>query len=119
MVRAVANRPVEQFETQVPMPDWELDPEEELWGGAGDNSTVPALDEYGQPYAGDPYVYDPEAPLPAAPEQPQYAPPAPIGDQQQPQQPDPRQQRPAPVPPPQPRSEPDDDPFQPRADSPQ
>jgi penicillin-binding protein 1A len=119
MVRAVANRPVEQFETQVPMPDWELDPEEELWGGAGDNSTVPALDEYGQPYAGDPYVYDPEAPLPAAPEQPQYAPPAPIGDQQQPQQPDPRQQRPAPVPPPQPRSEPDDDPFQPRAESPQ
>jgi penicillin-binding protein 1A len=119
MVRAVANRPVEQFETQVPMPDWELDPEEELWGGAGDNSTVPALDENGQPYAGDPYVYDPEAPLPAAPEQPQYAPPAPIGDQQQPQQPDPRQQRPAPVPPPQPRSEPDDDPFQPRAESPQ
>ena len=29
---AVANRPVEQFETQVPMPDWQLTPEEEMYG---------------------------------------------------------------------------------------
>ena len=30
MVRAVANRPVEQFETQVPMPEW-AEPDEEVW----------------------------------------------------------------------------------------
>ena len=29
---AVANRPVEQFETEVPMPDWQLEPDEEAWG---------------------------------------------------------------------------------------
>ena len=29
---AVAKRPVEQFETQVPMPDWQLSPEEEMFG---------------------------------------------------------------------------------------
>jgi hypothetical protein len=29
---AVANRPVEQFETQVPMPEWQLTPEEEIYG---------------------------------------------------------------------------------------
>src|SRR5688572_4184632 len=32
MVVAVARRPVEQFETEVPMPDWQLEPEEEIWG---------------------------------------------------------------------------------------
>ena len=32
MTVAVANRPVEQFETQVPMPDWQLTPEEEMFG---------------------------------------------------------------------------------------
>jgi penicillin-binding protein 1A len=31
MVRAVARRPVENFETSVPMPDWQLEPEEEAW----------------------------------------------------------------------------------------
>uniref|UniRef100_UPI00183CC642 transglycosylase domain-containing protein n=1 Tax=Sphingomonas sp. TaxID=28214 RepID=UPI00183CC642 len=31
MVVAVARRPVEQFETEVPMPDWQLEPEEEIW----------------------------------------------------------------------------------------
>ena len=31
MMVAVANRPVEQFETQVPMPDWQLTPEEEVY----------------------------------------------------------------------------------------
>ena len=29
---AVAKRPVEQFETQAPMPDWQLEPDEEAWG---------------------------------------------------------------------------------------
>ena len=60
MVAAVAKRPVEQFETQVPMPDWELDPEEQMWG-------IP-LDENGmqQPMVdadGNPIGTDPNAPL--------------------------------------------------------
>jgi penicillin-binding protein 1A len=32
MVTAVARRPVEQFQTEVPMPDWQLEPDEEAWG---------------------------------------------------------------------------------------
>ena len=32
MAVAVANRPVEQFETKVPLPDWELEPSEEYFG---------------------------------------------------------------------------------------
>jgi penicillin-binding protein 1A len=52
MTVAVANRPPEQFETQVPMPDWQLTPEEELYGdAAADANTVqPSLvDENGMP----------------------------------------------------------------------
>ncbi|HLL29784.1 MAG TPA: PBP1A family penicillin-binding protein, partial [Allosphingosinicella sp.] len=33
MVRAVAGRPVEQFETEVPMPDWQLEPGEDSFLG--------------------------------------------------------------------------------------
>nr|NUR37762.1 PBP1A family penicillin-binding protein [Sphingomonas sp.] len=48
---AVANRPVEQFETQVPMPDWQLTPEEELYGDQAidANSSQPMVDENGMP----------------------------------------------------------------------
>jgi penicillin-binding protein 1A len=50
MVVAVARRPVEQFETQVPQPDWELDPEEQMWGGALDeNGMQPTFDAEGDP----------------------------------------------------------------------
>jgi len=52
MIVAVANRPVEQFETQVPMPDWQLSPEEELYGDQpGDaNDMAPMMvDENGMP----------------------------------------------------------------------
>jgi penicillin-binding protein 1A len=31
MVKAVANRPVEQFDIQVTLPDWQLEPDEEAW----------------------------------------------------------------------------------------
>jgi penicillin-binding protein 1A len=34
MTRAVANRPVEQFETQVALPEWATEPDEEVWFGA-------------------------------------------------------------------------------------
>ena len=32
MVVAVARRPVQQFEANVPLPDWQLEPDEEAWG---------------------------------------------------------------------------------------
>jgi len=48
---AVANRPVEQFETQVPIPDWQLSPEEEMFGDQSpdENGMVPMVDENGLP----------------------------------------------------------------------
>src|SRR5689334_20895398 len=52
MAVAVANRPVEQFETQVPMPDWQLTPEEEIYGDEAidANSMSPMMvDENGMP----------------------------------------------------------------------
>ena len=50
MMRAVSGRPIEPFQTQVPMPDWNLEPEEDLWmledEGIGLDSMV---DEDGNP----------------------------------------------------------------------
>ena len=56
MTVAVANRPVEQFETQVPMPDWQLSPEEEMYGDQAidANSTQPMVDENGMPIGSPP-----------------------------------------------------------------
>jgi penicillin-binding protein 1A len=52
---AVANRPVEQFETTVPMPDWQLEPEEEYTAGEYiDLNTAPMVDENGNPIPGQP-----------------------------------------------------------------
>ncbi len=51
MTVAVARRPVEQFETQVPMPDWQLTPEEEMYGDqpVDANGVQPMVDENGMP----------------------------------------------------------------------
>jgi penicillin-binding protein 1A len=51
MTVAVANRPVEQFQTQVPLPDWQLSPEEELDANdaAAMNDIGPLVDENGMP----------------------------------------------------------------------
>jgi penicillin-binding protein 1A len=48
---AVANRPVEQFQTQVPMPDWQLSPEEEIYGDqpVDANDMGSMVDENGMP----------------------------------------------------------------------
>ncbi|MEO6580523.1 MAG: PBP1A family penicillin-binding protein [Sphingomicrobium sp.] len=47
---AVANRPVTKFETDVPMPDWQLEPDEEVWGTAPPEGIGPPLvDENGNP----------------------------------------------------------------------
>ena len=67
MVVAVANRPVEQFETQVPMPTWQLEPEEQLNGAEAidNNSMQPMVDENGMPLGAPPQ--QPGAPPPPQP----------------------------------------------------
>jgi penicillin-binding protein 1A len=60
---AVAKRPVEQFETQAPMPDWQLEPDEEAWGMNYVDSE-PMVDADGNPLPGQPA--DPLAPQPGA-----------------------------------------------------
>src|SRR5688500_9350322 len=55
MVRAVARRPVENFETRVPMPDWQLEPEEEAWMlPPTDIGLEPLVDADGNPLPVDP-----------------------------------------------------------------
>src|SRR6187402_3890005 len=56
---AVAKRPVEQFETQAPMPDWQLEPDEENWGFNMEES-APLVDADGNPIGTQPR--DPLAP---------------------------------------------------------
>ena len=109
---AVANRPVEQFETEVPMPDWQLEPDEEAWGMPYEQEGGLLVDENGMAIAP---PADPLAPVsapgqPGAPDQTEldriFATPPP-----------PRELRPPPPPPP--RSEPPPDPSQPRPETPQ
>ena len=116
MKKAVAKRPVEQFQTEVTLPDWQLEPDEEAYFGEPD--TRGYVDADGNPIdpAADPYAV-PGQPLPPAapddgrlnegwidrvlgregnpqgPRQPQP------GQQQAPQQPT---QQPRPAPPPAP-----------------
>jgi penicillin-binding protein 1A len=47
---AVANRPVEEFDTQVTLPEWQLEPDQEAWGEA-DNGVF--VDQDGNPVARD------------------------------------------------------------------
>jgi penicillin-binding protein 1A len=75
MVRAVAGRPVEQFETDVPMPDWQLEPGEETYLGNDLLPLEPLVDENGNPLGSEPL--DPLAPQP----QPGGFPPA--GEEQE------------------------------------
>ena len=61
---AVAKRPVEQFETQAPPPDWQLEPDEEAWG-LDFNETAPLVDADGYPIGVQPgQPVDPMAPQP-------------------------------------------------------
>ena len=105
---AVANRPVEQFETEVPMPDWQLEPDEESWGLPYEYEGGSLVDENGMSIA----PADPLAPVPA-PAQP-GAPDQTELDRIFNSPPPPREQRPPPPQPP--RSEPPPDPLQPRPD---
>src|SRR4051812_46229875 len=51
MAVAVANRPVEPFDTQVPMPDWQLTPEGQMFGDTAmdSNGMAPMVDQNGMP----------------------------------------------------------------------
>jgi penicillin-binding protein 1A len=133
MTVAVAKRPVEQFQTQVPMPDWQLTPEEEVYGDqdVDVNSIGPMMvDENGMPIGTPPVDenYPPQQQPMVQPDgsgaptqqqldqafppqqQPQVRRPPP-GFPQPPQQPQPQ------PPQQQPRSVPPADPSQPRPDA--
>jgi len=62
MRKAVASRPVEQFETEVTLPDWQLEPDDESYFGAPDNGSL--VDADGNPPAPDSVAEprDPDAP---------------------------------------------------------
>ena len=93
---AVANRPAEQFETQVPIPDWQLTPEEELYGDqtVDTNGVQPMVDENGMPLG------TPPAQGPSYPQQQPMVRPDGTGEptQQEPDQAFPSQQSPRPPP---------------------
>ncbi len=133
MTVAVANRPVEQFQTQVPMPDWQLTPEEEMYGDqpVDMNDVGQMVDENGMPLGtppsqpgnpqqqpmvnpdgtGEPTQQELDQAFP-----PQAQPPV-RRPQPNPQQPPPRQPyQTQPPQQPQPRSYPPTDPSQPRPD---
>ena len=106
---AIAKRPVEQFQTEAPLPDWQLEPDEESWGMNVEDSaslvdadgnpigTAPT-DPLGAPPERDPTRADPQWLDEVLDRNPQNRPPAP------------QQQQPQPVP----RSDPAADPLQPR-----
>ena len=49
MVRAVASRPVEQFQTQVAPPEWAAEPDEEAWFQPPNETAAPQVDADGNP----------------------------------------------------------------------
>jgi len=106
---AVANRPVQKFETDVPLPDWQLEPDEEVWGLPYEEGVSPPLvDENGNPIgpqASDPFAPPVGAPAPGGPDQSEL-------DRIFNSSPPSRQAPP-------PRSEPPPDPLEPRPDQPQ
>jgi penicillin-binding protein 1A len=109
---AVANRPVEQFETQVPIPDWQLTPEEEVYGDQAidANSMQPMMvDENGMPLG------TPPPPDQGYPQQQPMVRPDGTGEptQQELDQAFPPQQQPQPPRRPQPQPQPQPDPLAP------
>jgi penicillin-binding protein 1A len=133
MTIAIANRPAEPFQTQVPMPDWQLTPEEEINGeeAIDANSIGPMMvDENGMPLqtppsepgypqqqpmvqpdgSGAPTQQELDQAFPPQQQPPQVRRPPPYPPQPQPQPRQPYPQQPQP----QPRSTPPPDPSQPR-----
>ena len=114
---AVANRPVQKFETDVPLPDWQLEPDEEVYGlPYQDGIGPPLVDENGNPIG--PQPSDPlAAPIGSAPGGPDQSELDRIFNSPAPPRQAPPQQREPQRPPP--RSEPAPDPLEPRPDPPQ
>lgn len=73
MIRAVANRPIENFDVQVKAPDWQEEPDNEAWFGGPDNGQAAQpgqfVDENGNPLPPDQQP-QPEGPLAAQPQTP-------------------------------------------------
>ncbi|GGD61593.1 penicillin-binding protein [Croceicoccus mobilis] len=57
---ATAKRPVEEFTTELTLPEWQLEPDDEAWFGAGGGQDYYFFDEEGNPI--DPYGRDYQAP---------------------------------------------------------
>ena len=115
MVRAVAKRPVESFDTQVPIPDWQLTPEEEIAGEPLEqNGFAPMVDENGLPIGMPPS----DGAMP--PQQPMFRPDGVRDPSQYPDQgfPPQQQQQPPPPRPQDPRLLPPPDPSEPRSGAP-
>ncbi len=68
MRQAVAKRPIEEFDTKVTLPDWQLEPDDEAYYGSPDNGTF--VDGDGYPIGGGADV------APEAPRVPSNEPPA-------------------------------------------
>ena len=121
MAVAVATRPVEQFETQVPMPDWQLTPQEEMYGDQAidSNGVQPMVDENGMPLGTPPQ--SPQQPEPNIPQQAPLVRPDGTGEpgQQELDQALPQQRQPQPRPQRQPQNDstPPADPPQLRPDT--
>ena len=67
MKPATANRPIEQFDTQVTLPDWQLEPDEEAYYGQPDDGSAgaPMVDPDGNPLPQAPRESDPAPAFPA------------------------------------------------------
>ena len=72
MIKAVAKRPVEEFDTEVTLPEWQLEPDDEAYFTNGSNA--PFVDENGMPI--DPAASDDYF-------QPRTPPPPPAGEDEQ------------------------------------
>jgi penicillin-binding protein 1A len=134
MTVAVANRPVENFQTEVPMPDWNLDAGEDNFAVGNELGSEPLVDEYGNPLPGQPTdtVPVPGQPLPQQPQGPQQQQQTteqldqqwldqvlPPGSARRQPAPQPQPQRPQVVRPPAPTSPRPPDPLQPAPNTPQ
>jgi penicillin-binding protein 1A len=121
MIKAVARRPVENFQTEVPMPNWDLGEEEHIY--ANEVAFDPLVDENGNPLPGQPVDTVPVSP------DGQQGPQSQTGQQLDQQwldqvlPPGSTQRQPPPRPvvvrPPPPSSAPPPDPLEPAADPPQ
>jgi penicillin-binding protein 1A len=129
MTVAVAKRPVEQFQTDVPIPDWDLGDDGAEYVDENQVGFEPLVDENGNPLPNQPVdtIPAPGTQLPPQGGQvdqqwlDQVLPPGQQRSGQPPRQPQPQpqQQQPQVVRPPQPRSAPPPDPLQAAPDAPQ